>query len=90
MRRSLAVIASAAALALVMLVPSRASAQVSIYVGPGYPTYGYRYYRPYYRYYRPYYGYYRPYYGYGYGYGRPYYGYPYARRYARRHWRRWH
>jgi len=85
MRRSLAVIASAAALALVMLVPSRASAQVSIYVGPGYPTYGYRYYRPYYNYYRPYYGY---------GYGRPYYGYPYARRYARRHWRRhwrrWH
>jgi len=83
--KRLAITASAVALALVMLVPSRASAQVSIYVGPGYPTYGYRYYRPYYRYYRPYYGY---------GYGRPYYGYPYARRYARRHWRRhwrrWH
>ena len=78
MKRSLATIASAAALALVMLVPSRASAQVSIYVGPGYPTYGY--------YYRPYYGYYRPYYGYGYR--RPYYGY--ARRHWRRHWRRWH
>jgi hypothetical protein len=79
MKRSLATIASAAALALVMLVPSRASAHVSIYVGPGYPAYGYRYYRPYYGYYRPYYGY---------GYRRPYYGY--ARRHWRRHWRRWH
>ena len=88
MKRSLAILASVVALALMMFAPSQASAQVSIYIGPGYPSYGYGY------------GGYYPRYGYGYG-GYPSYGYGgyynnyayprrYARRYVRRHARRWY
>jgi hypothetical protein len=88
MKKSLAVYSSAVALvALAILVPSGASAQVNIYISPGYSHYGYGY--PHYGYgygYRPYYGYgYRyPYYGYGYGYY-PRYGYGFYRRHWRRH-----
>ena len=93
MKKSLAVLVSAVALASVTFAPSKASAQVII-VTPGYPQYGYGY------------GY--PHYGYGYGYGYPHYGYGYGsypsygyggpgyyggywghgRRVARRVWRR--
>jgi hypothetical protein len=98
MKKSLAAYTSAVAfVALAMFAPTKAAAQVNIYVGPGgYAHYGYGYGYPHYGYgYYPYYGYgYRyPYYGYGYGYY-PRYGYGYYggywRRHARRHWRRWH
>jgi hypothetical protein len=102
MKKSFAMFASVIALTLVTLAPSKASAQgVTVYVGPGYPGYGYD---------PGYYGYdegYYPSYGYDdypgyaypsygvypryYGYGRPYYR-PYAgqgRRVARRVNRRW-
>ena len=88
MKKSLAILVSVVALGLVMFAPSKAPAQVSIYIGPGYPAYGYGY------------GGYYPRYGYGYG-GYPSYGYGgyynnyayprrYARRYVRRHARRWY
>ena len=86
MKQSLACFVGAVALALVMLAPSRASAQqVNIYVGPGYSHYGG---------YVGGYGYY-PNYGYGYGYTYPRYGYGYGYypgwryRHARRAWRRY-
>jgi len=88
MKQSLACFVGAVALALVMLAPSRASAQqVNIYVGPGYSHYGG---------YGGGYGYY-PNYGYGYGYTYPRYGYGYGYgyypgwryRHARRAWRRY-
>jgi hypothetical protein len=95
MKKSLAALASAAALGMIMVAPPEASAQVNIYVGPGgYSHYGYGY--PHYGYgygYRPY-GYYGGYPGYGYGggyYGGPgYYGgyWGHGRRVARRVWRR--
>ena len=80
MKNSLAVIVGAATLALVV-APSKASAQVNIYVSPGgyahygyaYPHYGYSYAYPHYGY--PGYGYYGGYWGHG-------------RRVARRVWRR--
>jgi hypothetical protein len=87
MKQSLAFFVGA--LVLVMLAPSKASAQqVNIYVGPGYshyggyghyPSYGYRYTYPHYGY-----GYTYPNYGYGYGY---YPGWRY--RHWRRAWRRY-
>ena len=95
MKQSLAFFVGAIALALVMLAPSKASAQqVNIYVGPGYSHYGgYGHY--------PSYGYgygHYPSYGYGYGhypsYGYAYtypnygYGYGYYPRWRYRHWRR--
>jgi hypothetical protein len=95
MKKSLAVLVSAVALASVMFAPSKASAQVNIYVGPGgYPQYGYGYGYPHYGYG---YGSY-PQYGYGYG-SYPQYGYGgysgyyggywgHGRRVARRVWRR--
>ena len=80
MKNSLAVIVGAATLALVV-APSKASAQVNIYVSPGgYAHYGYAY---------PHYGYSHayPHYGYpGYGYYGGYWGH--GRRVARRVWRR--
>jgi len=86
MKQSLACFVGAVALALVMLAPSRASAQqVNIYVGPGYSHYGG---------YGGGYGYY-PNYGYGYGYTYPRYGYGYGYypgwryRHARRAWQRY-
>ena len=86
MKQSLAFFVGAIALALVMLAPSKASAQqVNIYVGPGYSHYGG---------YGGGYGYY-PNYGYGYGYAYPRYGYGYGYypgwryRHARRAWRRY-
>ena len=88
MKQSLACFVGAVALALVMLAPSKASAQqVNIYVGPGYSHYGG---------YGGGYGYY-PNYGYGYGYTYPRYGYGYGYgyypgwryRHARRAWRRY-
>ena len=55
---------------------------VIIYLGPGYPYYGYGY-CPGYAYTYPYYSYgYYPRFAYGYG--------PYWRGHWRRHWRRWH
>ena len=92
MKNSLALILSAVALYLAV-VPSKASAQVNIYVSPGYGHYGYAY---------PHYGYSYayPYYGYGYYGGNPGYGYyggypgyyggywGHGRRVARRVWRR--
>jgi len=80
MKNSLAVIVGAATLALVV-APSKASAQVNIYVSPGgYAHYGYAY--PHYGY-----GYAYPHYGYpGYGYYGGYWGH--GRRVARRVWRR--
>jgi len=80
MKNSLAVMVGAATLALVV-APSKASAQVNIYVSPGgyahygyaYPHYGYSYAYPHYGY--PGYGYYGGYWGHG-------------RRVARRVWRR--
>jgi len=74
------VIVGAATLALVV-APSKASAQVNIYVSPGgYAHYGYAY--PHYGY-----GYAYPHYGYpGYGYYGGYWGH--GRRVARRVWRR--
>jgi hypothetical protein len=89
MKNSLAVIVGAATLALVV-APSKASAQVNIYVSPGgYAHYGYAY---------PHYGYGYAYPHYGYGYAYPHYGYPgygyyggywgHGRRVARRVWRR--
>jgi hypothetical protein len=86
MKKSLAAYTAAIALvALAMFAPTKASAQVTIYVGPGgYSHYGYGGYPPYG------YGYY-PQYGYGYygGY-RGYYGgyWGHGRRVARRVWRR--
>src|SRR5262245_41929355 len=90
MKKSSAIFVSAIALGLAMFMPVKASAQgVSIYIGPGYPSYGGypaygrypaypgAYYAPYPRYYGynyPAYGYAYPSYGYSYGYGRPYYG----------------
>jgi opacity protein-like surface antigen len=86
MKKSLAVFVSAVALALVMFAPSKASAQVNIYIGPGYSHYGYGYAYPHYGY-----GYAYPHYGYGYGY-HPHYGYGYGYGYypgwRYRHWRR--
>jgi opacity protein-like surface antigen len=86
MKKSLAVFVSAAALALVMFAPSKASAQVNIYIGPGYSHYGYgqHYGYGYGQHYG--YGYGYPHYGYGYGYGYPHYGYYPGWRH--RHWRR--
>ena len=96
MKKSFAIFASIIALALVTLAPSKASAQgVSIYVGPGYPGYGYdpgnygydEGYYPSYGY-DAYPGYAYPSYG---AYPRPYYR-PYwgqGRRVARRAYRRW-
>jgi hypothetical protein len=96
MKKSLAVFVGAVALALVMLAPSKASAQVNIYVSPGYSHYGYGYYPHYgYGYSYPHYGYgyAYPHYGYGYGYGYGYYphygyGYGYYPGWRYRHWRR--
>ena len=96
MRKSSAILVSAIALGAAMFVPLKASAQgVSIYIGPGYPSYGAGYpgyaYPAYPRYYGGYpaYGYAYP--SYGYGYGRPYYGgyWGQGRRVARRVNRRW-
>jgi hypothetical protein len=75
--KKLAGFVSAVVLTSVIFAPGKASAQnVNIYVGPGYPHYGYSHYR---------YGYY-PHYGYGYGYyphyTYPYYGYGYYPRYS--------
>ena len=81
MKKSLAVFVSAAALALVTFAPSEASAQVNIYIGPGYSHYGYGYSYPHYGY-----GYSYPHYGYGYAY--PHYGYGYYPGWRYRHWRR--
>jgi hypothetical protein len=93
MKKSLAIVVSVVALALVTFAPSKTSAQgVSIYIGPGYPNYGYGYgYYPRYSYgYGSYPSYGRGYYPrYSYGYNPGYYGYPRARRYVRRHVRRW-
>ena len=102
MKKSLAIVVCAVALAFVMFVPSRASAGgvsintpgVSININRGYyGGYGYRYPRYGYGYgYYPRYGYSYPRYGYGYRYPRYgyypryRYGYPRARRYVRRHW----
>jgi hypothetical protein len=92
MRNSLAMIVGAAALALAF-TPSKASAQVNIYVSPGgYAHYGYAYPHYGYSYAYPHYGYsygYRPY-GYGYYGGPGYYGgyWGHGRRVARRVWRR--
>ena len=44
MKKSLAVFVSAVALAAALFAPSKASAQVNIYIGPGYSHYGYGYY----------------------------------------------
>jgi hypothetical protein len=101
MKQSLSCFVSAIALALVMLAPSKASAQqVNIYVSPGYSHYGgYGYYPNYgYGYTYPRYGYgygQYPSYSYGYGYNYPSYGYGYRYyprwryRHARRAWRRY-
>jgi len=102
MKKSLAIVVCAVALAFVMFVPSRASAGgvsintpgVSININRGYyGGYGYRY--PHYGYgYYPRYGYSYPRYGYGYRYPRYgyypryRYGYPRARHYVRRGVRR--
>ena len=96
MRQSSVIFASAIAVALAMFAPSKVFAQgVTIYVGPGYPGYGYYppAYPPY-GYGPPTYGYAYPSYGYAYpsyGYGRPYYGTYWGqnRRVARRVNRRW-
>jgi hypothetical protein len=91
MKKSLAVFVSAVALASTLFAPSRASAQVNIYIGPGYshygyyPHYGYGYAYPHYGYG---YGYAYPHYGYGYGYAYPHYGYGYYPGWRYRHWRR--
>ena len=95
MKKSLAIVVCAVALAFVMFAPSRASAGgvsinapgVSININRGYyggyryPRYGYGYG---YRYPRYGYGYRYPRYGYRYPSYR--YGYPRARSYVRRHW----
>lgn len=84
MKRSLVLIAGAVALFLVALVPSKASAGVRVYVGPGY-DYGHRYYYPPHRYYYPRYRYrYYPRYRYR-NYPRGYFDHP-----RRRAWRRWY
>ena len=102
MKKSLAIVVCAVALAFVMFAPSRASAGgvsinapgVSININRGYyggyryPRYGYGYG---YRYPRYGYGYRYPRYGYrypryGYRYPSYRYGYPRARSYVRRHW----
>ena len=94
MKQSLAFFVGAIALALVMLAPSKASAQqVNIYVGPGYSHYGgYGHYPSYgygYGHYPSYgYGYTHPHYGYGYTYPNYGYGYGYYPRWRYRHWRR--
>jgi hypothetical protein len=59
----------------------RSDAQVSVGIGVGYPSYGYRYYPSYGYGYYPY-RYYRPYRYYGYYNGRPYYN---GHRYYRHH-----
>ena len=81
MKKPLAVFVSAVALvALLMFAPTKASAQVNIYISPGY---GHGYYHHY-----GYGGYAYPHYGYG-GYAYPHYGYGYGYgRHWRRHWRR--
>jgi len=101
MRNSLAVIVSAVGLALAV-APSKASAQVNIYISPGgYAHYGYAYPHYGYSYAYPHYGYSYAYPHYGYGYAYPHYGYGYGynyggyygrhwRRVARRRWRRWY
>jgi hypothetical protein len=66
MRKSSAIFVGAVALGLAMFVPVKASAQVTIYVNPGYPGYGAAY---------PGYGYY-PAYPRAYGYSYPSYGMP--------------
>jgi len=94
MKQSLAFFVGAIALALVMLAPSKASAQqVNIYVGPGYSHYGgYGHYPSYgygYGHYPSYgYGYTHPHYGYGYTYPNYGYGYGYYPGWRYRHWRR--
>ena len=98
MKNSLAVMVSAVVLALAV-APSKASAQVNIYVSPGgYAHYGYAYPHYGYSYAYPHYGYGYAYPQYGYGYAYPHYGYPgygyyggywgHGRRVARRVWRR--
>ena len=83
MKSTLVLFAVAVALFLA-LVPSKASAGVRIYVGPGY-DYGHRYHYPPYRYYYPRYRYrYYPRYRYR-NYPRGYFDYP-----RRRAWRRWY
>jgi hypothetical protein len=92
MKKSLAACTAAGALvALAIFAPTNASAQVTIYVGPGgYANYGYGYGYPRYGYgygSYPSYGYYGGYPGYGYqGYYGGYWGH--GRRVARRVWRR--
>ena len=97
MKNYLAAYSAAIALvALATFAPSKASAQVNIYVGPrGYGHYGYGYGYPHYGYgygyYPRAYGYYGGYPGYGYYGGYPgYYGgyWGHGRRVARRVWRR--
>ena len=104
MKKSLAIVVCAVALAFVMFAPSRASAGgvsinapgVSININRGYyggyryPRYGYGYGYPRYGYGYPRYryGYGYPRYRYGYGYPRYRYGYPRARSYVRRGVRR--
>jgi hypothetical protein len=65
---------------LAFVPAQRSDAQVSVGIGVGYPSYGYRYYPSYGYGYYPY-GYYRPYRYYGYG-GRSYYN---GHRYYRHH-----
>ena len=96
MKQSWAFFVGAIALALVMLAPSKVSAQqVNIYVGPGYSHYGgYGHYPSYgygYGYAYPRYGYgygHYPSYGYGYTYPNYGYGYGYYPGWRYRHWRR--
>ena len=86
MKKSLAIVVCAVALAFVMFAPSRASAGgVSININRGYYG-GYRYPRYGYGYRYPRYGYGYRYPRYGYRYPRYRYGYPRARSYVRRHW----
>ena len=79
MKRLLLIAVMAGGLAFVPA--QRSDAQVSVGIGVGYPSYGYRYYPSYGYGYYPY-GYYRPYRYYGYYNGRTYYN---RHRYYRHH-----
>jgi hypothetical protein len=79
MKRFLLIALMAGGLAFVPA--QRSDAQVSVGIGFGYPSYGYRYYPSYGYGYYPY-GYYRPYRYYGYYNGRTYYN---RHRYYRHH-----